>query len=124
MLIVPVCDGISAVHISFLKNFYIIIKHKVHIFGKRGSFSLLSGVACSPEIKVFKNDIFLLQLLKSTKFLFQFFPSSPTEDILDFGTIGMQEKRDLYFALLNKGPVKVVLRGWGGNITGTISRAF
>jgi hypothetical protein len=30
----------------------------------------------------------------------------------------MQEKRDLYFALLNKGPVKVVLRGWGGNITG------
>jgi hypothetical protein len=36
----------------------------------------------------------------------------------------MQEKRDLYFALLNKGPVKVVLRGWGGNITGTTSRTF
>ena len=37
---------------------------------------------------------------------------------MDFGTIGMKEKRDLYFALINKGPVKVVLRGWGGNITG------
>ena len=37
---------------------------------------------------------------------------------MDFGTIGMNEKRDMYFALLNKGPVKVVLRGWGGNITG------
>ena len=49
---------------------------------------------------------------------FQFFPSSPSEEVLDFGTIGMQEKRDLYFALLNQGPVKVILRGWGGNITG------
>ena len=38
--------------------------------------------------------------------------------MLDFGTIGMNEKRDMYFALINKGPVKVVLRGWGGNITG------
>ena len=49
---------------------------------------------------------------------FQFFPSSPGESVLDFGTIGMNDKRDLYFALVNKGPVKVVLRGWGGNITG------
>ena len=32
----------------------------------------------------------------------------------------MNEKRDMYFALLNKGPVKVVLRGWGGNITGSL----
>ena len=52
--------------------------------------------------------------------IFQFFPSSPGESVLDFGTIGMNEKRDLYFALINKGPVKVVLRGWGGNITGKI----
>ena len=37
---------------------------------------------------------------------------------MDFGTIGMKEKREMFFALLNKGPVKVVLRGWGGNITG------
>ena len=44
--------------------------------------------------------------------------SSPGESALDFGTIGMNEKRDLYFALINKGPVKVVLRGWGGNVTG------
>ena len=51
-------------------------------------------------------------------FIFQFNPSSPSESVLDFGTIGMNEKRDMYFALLNKGPVKVVLRGWGGNITG------
>ena len=51
-------------------------------------------------------------------FYFQFFPSSPEESVLDFGTVGMNEKRDLYFALINKGPVKVVLRGWGGNITG------
>jgi len=49
-----------------------------------------------------------------------FNPSSPSESVLDFGTIGMNEKRDMYFALLNKGPVKVVLRGWGGNITGSL----
>ena len=49
-----------------------------------------------------------------------FLPSSPTESVLDFGTIGMSERRDLYFALINKGPVKVVLRGWGGNITGSL----
>ena len=47
-------------------------------------------------------------------------PSSPSESVLDFGTIGMSERRDLYFALINKGPVKVVLRGWGGNITGSL----
>ena len=56
--------------------------------------------------------------------IFQFFPSSPGESVLDFGTIGMNEKRDLYFALINKGPVKVVLRGWGGNITGKIIYIF
>jgi len=49
-----------------------------------------------------------------------YFPSSPSESTLDFGTIGMNEKRDMYFALLNKGPVRVVLRGWGGNITGSL----
>jgi len=49
-----------------------------------------------------------------------YLPSSPSESVLDFGTIGMEEKRDLYFALINKGPVKVVLRGWGGNITGSL----
>ena len=49
-----------------------------------------------------------------------FLPSSPSESVLDFGTIGMSERRDLYFALINKGPVKVVLRGWGGNITGSL----
>ena len=38
--------------------------------------------------------------------------------MLDFGTVGMNEKREMYFALINKGPVKIVLRGWGGNITG------
>ena len=37
---------------------------------------------------------------------------------MDFGTIGMSEKREAFFALVNPGPVKVVLRGWGGNITG------
>lgn len=52
--------------------------------------------------------------------LTQYFPSSPSESILDFGTIGMNEKRDMYFALINKGPVKVILRGWGGNITGSL----
>ena len=34
----------------------------------------------------------------------------------------MNEKRDLFFALMNKGPVKVVLRGWGGNVTGNDQR--
>ena len=49
-----------------------------------------------------------------------YLPASPSESVLDFGTIGMSERRDLYFALMNKGPVKVVLRGWGGNITGSL----
>merc|ERR1711892_305396 len=49
-----------------------------------------------------------------------FVPSSPKESALDFGTIGMNEKREMYFALINKGPVKVVLKGWGGNITGSL----
>jgi len=32
----------------------------------------------------------------------------------------MSEKREAFFALVNPGPVKVVLRGWGGNITGSL----
>ncbi len=49
-----------------------------------------------------------------------FFPGSPTQEILDYGTLGMGEKRDLYFTILNRNPVPVTLRGWGANLTGTL----
>ena len=40
--------------------------------------------------------------------------------MLDFGTMGMGEKRDIYFAILNKNPIAVTLRGWGANLTGSL----
>ena len=51
---------------------------------------------------------------------FQFFPGSPSQEVLDFGTMGMGEKRDIYFAILNKNPIAVTLRGWGANLTGSL----
>jgi len=39
---------------------------------------------------------------------------------MDFGTLGMGEKRDLHFAVLNRNPVGVTLRGWGSNLTGSL----
>jgi len=42
------------------------------------------------------------------------------ENILDFGTLGMEEKRDLYFAVLNKNPVALTLKDWGANLTGCL----
>ena len=59
------------------------------------------------------------QLIKRNCF-FQFFPSSPNPDLLDYGTLGMGEKRDLYFTIINKNPVPVTLRGWGSNLTGSL----
>ena len=32
----------------------------------------------------------------------------------------MGEKRDIYFAILNKNPIPVTLRGWGANLTGSL----
>ena len=32
--------------------------------------------------------------------------------------MGMDERRDLYFTILNNNPVGVTLRGWGSNLTG------
>lgn len=52
--------------------------------------------------------------------MFQFFPGSPTQELLDYGTLGMGEKRDLYFTIINKNPVPVTLRGWGSNLTGSL----
>ena len=49
-----------------------------------------------------------------------FFPGSPSQDILDFGTLGMGEKRDIYFAILNKNPIGVTLRGWGASLAGSL----
>ena len=34
--------------------------------------------------------------------------------------MGMGEKRDIYFAILNKNPIAVTLRGWGANLTGSL----
>ena len=53
-------------------------------------------------------------------FFFQFFPGSPTQNVLDFGTLGMSEKRDIFFTLLNKNPIPVYLKGWGSNLTGSL----
>ena len=32
----------------------------------------------------------------------------------------MEEKRDLYFAVLNKNPVALTLKDWGANLTGCL----
>ena len=53
-------------------------------------------------------------------FFFQFFPGSPSQDVLDFGTLGMNEKRDIFFTLLNENPIPVYLKGWGSNLTGSL----
>jgi hypothetical protein len=37
--------------------------------------------------------------------------------VIDFGTLGMSEKRDHYFTILNKNPVTIQLDGWGSNLT-------
>lgn len=50
----------------------------------------------------------------------QFFPGSPSQSLLDFGTLGMGERRDLYFTVVNRNPVTVTLRGWGSNLTGSL----
>jgi len=39
---------------------------------------------------------------------------------LDFGTLGMAEKRDLYFTVLNRNPVTLNLKNWGANLTGSL----
>ena len=59
-------------------------------------------------------------LHKEKLIFFQFFPGSPTQDVLDFGTLGMSEKRDIFFTLLNKNPIPVYLKGWGSNLTGSL----
>ena len=33
---------------------------------------------------------------------------------------GMEEKRDLYFTVLNKNPVTLTLKNWGANLTGSL----
>ena len=61
-----------------------------------------------------------LPILRFFSFYFQFFPGSPSQEVLDFGTMGMGEKRDIYFANLNKNPIAVTLRVWGANLTGSL----
>ena len=48
-----------------------------------------------------------------------FFPGSPSQEILDFGTLGMNEKRDLYFAILNKNPIGINLKTWDASLSGS-----
>jgi hypothetical protein len=40
--------------------------------------------------------------------------------LLSYGTLGMSERRDLFFTILNRNPVGMTLRGWGSNLTGTM----
>ena len=53
-------------------------------------------------------------------FLLQFFPGSPSQNILDYGTLGMNEKRDHFFTIINNNPVTLNLRTWGSNLTGSL----
>ena len=53
-------------------------------------------------------------------FLLQFFPGSPSQNILDYGTLGMNEKRDHFFTIINKNPVTLNLKTWGSNLTGSL----
>lgn len=50
----------------------------------------------------------------------KFLPGSPTQNLIDFGTLGMDEKRDAYFTILNRNPVTLNLVDWGPNYTGTL----
>ena len=40
--------------------------------------------------------------------------------MIDFGTLGMGEKREHFFTILNKNPVTINLDGWGSNLTGSL----
>ena len=40
--------------------------------------------------------------------------------LLDFGTLGVGESRDMYFYLLNENPIPVELRGWGSNFSRSV----
>ena len=51
----------------------------------------------------------------------QCLPESLSQEVLDFGTMGMGEKPDIFFAILNKNLTVVTLQGWGTNLTGTLS---
>ena len=35
--------------------------------------------------------------------------------MLEYGTLGMDERRDIYFAVVNRNPITTILRGWGSN---------
>ena len=40
--------------------------------------------------------------------------------LLDFGTLGVGESRDMFFYLLNENPIPVELRGWGSNFSRSV----
>ena len=50
----------------------------------------------------------------------KFFPGSPSQKNLDYGTLGMSEKRDHFFTILNRNPITLHLKSWGANLTGSL----
>ncbi|XP_043192988.1 transmembrane protein 131-like [Amphibalanus amphitrite] len=46
--------------------------------------------------------------------------SAGSGQLLDFGTLGVGESRDMYFYLLNENPIPVELRGWGSNFSRSV----
>ena len=40
--------------------------------------------------------------------------------LLDFGTLGVGESRDMFFYLINENPIPVELRGWGSNFSRSV----
>ena len=52
--------------------------------------------------------------------MISYIPGSPSQEMMDYGTVGHAERKDLFFAIINRNPVDLILRGWGSNITGSL----
>ena len=50
-------------------------------------------------------------------FLFQFISNSINQTLLDFGTIGLGEKKSMTFAVINNNPIIIRLKHWGCNMS-------
>ena len=43
-----------------------------------------------------------------------------SDGVLDFGTLGVGESRDMFYYLLNENPISVQLQGWGSNLSRSV----
>jgi hypothetical protein len=65
-------------------------------------------------IKFVKSNFPSLSLLL---FLQKFIPESFNQTVLDFGAIGLGEKKSMTFAVINNNPIVVRLKHWGCNMS-------